>query len=58
MYTRIMPFRLHNVTAHCQRVMDHEVCKAALQKNSASFVDGTLIYSKTADEHWSTSTKC
>ena len=31
--------------------MDHEICKAGLQKNCASFVDGILIYSKTADKH-------
>ena len=50
MYTR-MPFGLRNATAHFQRVMDHEICKAGLQKNCASFVDDILIYSKTADEH-------
>ena len=31
--------------------MDHEICKAGLQKNCASFVDDILIYTKTADEH-------
>ena len=46
-----MPFGLHNATAHFQRVMDHEICKAGLQKNCATFVDGILIYGKTADEH-------
>ena len=50
MYTR-MPFGLRNATAHFQRVMDHEICKAGLQKNCASFVDDILIHSKTADEH-------
>ena len=46
-----MPFGLRNATAHFQRVMDHEICKAGLQKNCASFVDDILIYTKTADEH-------
>ena len=50
MYTR-MPFGLHNATAHFQRVMDHEICKAGFQKKNASFVDNILIYSKTADEN-------
>ena len=46
-----MPFGLRNATAHFQRVIDHEICKAGLQKNCASFVDDILIHSKTADEH-------